>query len=226
MRILIAEDDHSIRSYLAQGMREAGYAVDTVVDGNEAMLAASTFDYDVAILDITMPGLSGIEVCRRLRARRREGLGILFVTARDSVTDRVLGLDAGADDYLVKPFAFAELLARVRALLRRGGGDRPLLQVADLTLDPAARRVARDGREIRLTTKEFALLEYLMRNAGKVLTKSMISEHVWDSELQAETNFIEVYIYSLRKKIDSPYSSALIQTIRGAGYRIEEPANS
>lgn len=221
MRILFAEDEDDIREYVSRGLREAGYAVDPVADGHDALSAASTVAYDVAVLDISMPGLDGLEVCRRLRAQPGKGPAILFLTARDSVQDRVDGLDAGADDYLVKPFAFAELLARVRALLRRGGGDSPLLAVADLTLDPATRRVVRAGKDIRLTNKEYMLLEYLMRNAGRVVTKTMIAEHVWDFELEAEANFIEVYIYSVRKKIDAPFGEPLIHTIRGAGYRMD-----
>lgn len=220
MRLLFAEDEDTIRQFVTRGLREAGYAVDPVVDGEEAMLAASTVAYDVAILDIAIPRLDGLEVCRRLRARPSRGPAILLLTARDAVADRVRGLDAGADDYLVKPFAFAELLARLRALLRRGGGDAPRLTAGDLTLDPATRRVTRAGTEIRLTTKEYQLLEYLLRNAGRVVTKTLIAEHVWDFALEAETNFIEVYIYSLRKKIDSPFGSRLIETVRGAGYRI------
>ena len=221
MRVLLAEDDEAIRTYVAQGLREAGYAVDPVADGAEALLAVSSVDYDVAILDIRMPHVDGMEVCRRLRSGADAGPGILLLTARDAVEDRVAGLHAGADDYLVKPFAFSELLARVRALLRRGPGAPPLLQLADLTVDPASREVIRAGTRIALTAKEFSLLEYLMRNAGRVVTKSMIAEHVWDFDLGAETNFIEVYIYSLRKKVDTPFDRRLIQTVRGAGYRID-----
>lgn len=223
MRVLFAEDEDAIREYVTRGLRETGYAVDPVSDGEEALLAAAAAPYDVAILDVAMPRLDGLAVCRRLRAQPGGGPPILFLTARDAVDDRVQGLDAGGDDYLVKPFAFAELLARVRALLRRGPGGPPLLQVADLTLDPATRTVSRAGRDVQLTNKEFMLLEYLMRNAGRVVTKTMIAEHVWDFTLEGETNFIEVYIYSLRKKIDTPSGAALIHTIRGAGYRLAAP---
>ena len=223
VRLLLAEDDPDIQAFVAQGLREAGYAVDAVDDGTEALLAAETVDYDLAVLDIGLPNLDGVTLCRRMRARSGRGPAILFLTARDSVEDRVEGLDAGADDYLVKPFAFAELLARLRSLLRRGSGDTPVLQVGDLSLDPASRRVTRAGVEIRLTNKEFALLEYLVRNAGRVVTKAMIAEHVWDFELSAETNFIEVYVYTLRKKLETPGGSNLIQTLRGAGYRLEAP---
>ena len=221
MRILLAEDEATIRAYVTQGLREAGYAVDSVADGDEALAAAQSVDYDLLILDVSMPGTDGLDVCRRLRSRPGAGSAILFLSARDTVNDRVAGLDAGAEDYLVKPFAFAELLARVRALLRRGPGDAPTLSVDDLVLDPAAHSVTRAGQPIRLTAKEFALLEYLLRNAGRLVSKTMIAEHVWDFDLEAGTNFIEVFIYSLRKKIDAPFAKPLIQTVRGAGYRID-----
>jgi DNA-binding response OmpR family regulator len=206
-----------------RGLEEAGYAVDAVAAGDEAWLAAQVVAYDVAILDVNLPGCDGFEVCRRLRARTEPGPAILFLTARDAVEDRVKGLDLGAEDYLVKPFAFAELLARVRALLRRGPGGAPRLRIAEVELDPAERKVTKDGAEIRLTAKEFALLEYLMRNAGRVVTKAMIAEHVWNFDLEAESNFIEVYIYALRKKLDLSSGQQLIQTLRGVGYRIDAP---
>ncbi|TAJ21592.1 MAG: response regulator transcription factor [Dehalococcoidia bacterium] len=223
MRILFAEDESTIREFVSRGLREAGYAVDVVADGEQALLAASTVDYDVIVLDVSMPRIDGFEVCRRIRAERRPGPPILFLTARDTVADRVTGLDAGAEDYLVKPFAFVELLARVRALLRRGVAAAPLLRAGDLILDPAAKRVTRAEQEIRLTAKEFALLEYLVRNAGRVVTKTMIAEHVWNFDLEAESNFIEVFIYALRKKVDAPFGHPLIQTVRGAGYRLDAP---
>jgi len=221
VRILFAEDEPTIRKYVSKGLAEAGYAVDAVKDGEEAWLAAQTVDYDVAILDIGLPGIDGFEVCRRIRARSDHGPAVLFLTARDAVEDRVLGLDLGAEDYLVKPFAFAELLARVRVLLRRGPSGPAVLSSGELLLDPAARRVTVHGDEIKLTAKEFALLEYLMRNAGRVVTKSMIAEHVWNFELDGESNFIEVFVYSLRKKVDTPLGRPLIQTVRGTGYRID-----
>ncbi|MEZ4482017.1 MAG: response regulator transcription factor [Dehalococcoidia bacterium] len=221
VRILFAEDEPTIRKYVSRGLAEAGYAVDAVKDGQEAWLAAQTVDYDVAILDIGLPGIDGFEVCRRIRARSDHGPAILFLTARDAVEDRVLGLDLGAEDYLVKPFAFAELLARVRVLLRRGPSGPAVLSSGELLLDPAARRVTVHGDEIKLTAKEFALLEYLMRNAGRVVTKSMIAEHVWNFDLDGESNFIEVFVYSLRKKVDGPLGRPLIQTVRGSGYRID-----
>lgn len=221
MRILVAEDETTIREYVTLGLRELGYAVDAVESGDDALLATQAVEYDIAILDINLPGLSGFEVCERIRERSPDGPAILFLTARDSVVDKVHGLDLGAEDYLVKPFAFEELAARVRVLLRRSPGQSPLLEVDDLVLDPASRRVKRAGRDVHLTAKEFALLEYLMRNAGNVLTKNMIAEHVWDFDLGAESNFIEALIYNVRKKVDSPFARPLIHTIRGAGYRCE-----
>jgi DNA-binding response OmpR family regulator len=175
----------------------------------------------VAILDVNLPVIDGFELCRRMRVQPNEGPAILFLTARDAIEDRVTGLDLGAEDYLVKPFAFAELLARVRVLLRRGTGTVPQLCVGNLLLDPVSRRVSVGGEPIRLTAKEFAVLEYLMRNAGRVVTKTMIADHVWNFSLEAESNFIEVYIYALRKKIDSPFGRQLIQTLRGVGYCID-----
>jgi DNA-binding response OmpR family regulator len=220
MRILVVEDDDTIRQFVVQGLREARYAVDFVTDGLEALAAVEVFDYDVIVLDIGIPKIDGLEVCQRVKAMGKHA-GVLMLTARDAVKDRVEGLDAGADDYLVKPFAFAELLARIRALLRRGGGEPALLQVAGVSLNPATHDVAVDGRHVYLSNKEFMLLEYLMRNAGRVTTKSMICEHVWDADLGAETNFIEVYVYALRKKLDSPGAPSLIQTVRGAGYKLQ-----
>ena len=223
MRILFAEDEPTLREFVTRGLTEAGYAVDAFADGEEAWLAATTVPYDVAILDVNLPGIDGFELCRRIRSTPAEGPAILFLTARDAIVDRVAGLDLGAEDYLVKPFAFAELLARIRSLLRRGPGTAAVLAVGDLVLDPSARKVSVAGSPISLTAKEFAVLEYLMRNAGRVVTKAMIAEHVWNFDLGAESNFIEVYIYALRKKIDAPYGRQLIQTMRGAGYRIDAP---
>lgn len=221
MRILFAEDDPTLREFVGKGLAEAGYAVDTVADGDEAWIACQVAPYDVAILDVNLPGCDGFELCRRLRSRGDAGPPILFLTARDAVADRVNGLDLGAEDYLVKPFAFDELLARVRALLRRGSGGGPLLVVSDLVLNPATRMVKRAGADVRLTAKEFALLEYLMRNAGRVVTKTMIADHVWNFELEAESNFIEVCVYALRKKLGANAGDPLIRTLRGVGYRID-----
>lgn len=225
MRLLFAEDEATLREFVTRGLEEAGYAVDAVADGEEAIVASRTVDYDAVILDIQMPAMNGLDVCRRIRERGQPGPPILFLTARDSVADRVRGLDSGAEDYLVKPFAFPELLARIRSLLRRGSASvAPVLTVDNLELDPATRQVRRAGRDIHLSSKEFALLEYLMRSAGRVVTKAMIAEHVWNFDLEAESNFIEVFIYALRKKIDAPFERPLIQTIRGAGYRLDAPA--
>lgn len=223
MRILFAEDEPTLAEYVSRGLTEAGYAVDTVADGEEAWLAASAVPYDIAILDVNLPGMDGFDVCRRIRSRSAPGPAILFLTARDTIEDRVTGLDLGAEDYLVKPFAFAELLARIRVLLRRGAGTPTVLEVGELTLDPATYRVAVASHPVSLTAKEFAVLEYLMRNAGRVVTKAMIAEHVWNFDLAGESNFIEVYVYALRKKIDAPFGRQTIQTIRGAGYRIDAP---
>jgi DNA-binding response OmpR family regulator len=220
MRILVVEDDETIRQFVVQGLREARYAVDGVADGSEALAAAQVFDYDVVVLDLGIPKVDGIEVCQRIKASGKK-TAILMLTARDAVKDRVEGLDAGADDYLVKPFAFAELRARIRALLRRGGGEPALLEAGHVSLNPATHEVMVGGNAVYLSNKEFMLLEYLMRNAGRVTTKSMISEHVWDADLGAETNFIEVYVYALRKKLDVPGEPSLIQTVRGAGYRLQ-----
>ena len=223
MRILFAEDEPTLAEYVSRGLTEAGYAVDTVADGEDAWLAASTVPYDVAILDVNLPGMDGFDVCRRIRSRSAPGPAILFLTARDTIEDRVAGLDLGAEDYLVKPFAFAELLARIRVLLRRGAGTPTVIEVGELTLEPATYRVAVAGNTVSLTAKEFAVLEYLMRNAGRVVTKAMIAEHVWNFDLAGESNFIEVYVYALRKKIDAPFGRQTIHTIRGAGYRIDAP---
>ena len=223
MRILLAEDEPTLREFVARGLVEAGYAVDAVGDGEDAWLAALVVPYDVAILDVNLPTMDGFELCRRLRVGPGEGPAILFLTARDAIADRVAGLDLGAEDYLVKPFAFAELLARVRSLLRRGPGSPPVLAVGTVRLDPASRSVAVGGAPVRLSAKEFAVLEYLMRNAGRVVTKTMIADHVWNLSLEAESNFIEVCIYALRRKIAAPDGMRLIQTVRGAGYRIDAP---
>ncbi len=221
MRILLAEDDDMLRTALTRGLGEAGYAVDAFASGDDAFLATRTVPYDAAILDINLPGIDGFELCRRLHASGGDVPPVLFLTARDAIEDRVAGLDLGAEDYLVKPFAFAELLARIRVLLRRGPGAPPVLAVGDLRLDPSKRLVQRRDTELRLTAREFALLEYLMRNAGRVVTKPMIADHVWNFELESESNFIEVYIYTLRKKLDAAGGDPLIHTVRGVGYRFD-----
>lgn len=220
MRVLVVEDERRIADFVCRGLSEQGYAVDVAYDGDEALQWTDVADYDVIILDVMLPVRDGIEVCRTLRDRRLR-TPILMLTARDAVEDRVRGLDSGADDYLVKPFAFAELLARLRALTRR----EPValgtaLQVGDLTLDTVTREVCRQRARIDLTTKEFALLEYLMRHPNQVLTRTMIAEHVWSYDFDNSTNVIDVHVRNLRRKIDDPFPAKLIQTIRGAGYRI------
>jgi two-component system copper resistance phosphate regulon response regulator CusR len=179
----------------------------------------------VAVLDVTLPDIDGFEICRRLR-KAEHAPPVLFLTARDSIEDRVAGLDLGAEDYIVKPFAFPELLARIRVLLRRGPGAPPVLMAGDVLLDPSSRVVTRAGNAIQLTAREFSFLEYLMRNAGQVVTKQMIADHVWNFDLDAESNFIEVYIYTLRKKLDFPGSPPIIHTLRGVGYRFDAPASA
>lgn len=205
---------------LARGLREEGYAVDAVRDGNEGLWMATEQEYDAVVLDIMLPGLDGFEVCRQMRAADRWA-PVLMLTARDAVTDRVNGLDAGADDYLVKPFSFAELAARLRALVRRPAGERPpVLEVGDLRLDPARHQVWRGETPIELSPKELALLELLMRHAGEVVTRTRILEHVWDFAYDGLSNVVDQYIAYLRKKIDRPFGRGDIETVRGAGYRL------
>lgn len=223
MRILLVEDDRKAARILATGLEEEGFVVDVAASGEEGEDLAGVNDYDLIVLDWLLPGMPGIEVCRRLRRRRLE-TPILMLTARDAVDDRVAGLDAGADDYLTKPFAFAELLARVRALLRRREGMRqPVLEVADLRLDPVGHRVSRGGEPIELTAKEYAILEYLMRHAGRVVTRTELGEHVWREEHDNLTNLVDVHVSHLRKKLGTGRGLALIQTVRGRGFRLAPP---
>jgi DNA-binding response OmpR family regulator len=224
MRILIVEDARPMADALARGLRENGYAVDIAHDGEKGLELAEINGYDVIVLDILLPLRDGISVCRTLRERGVH-TPVLMLTARDAVEDRVAGLDAGADDYLTKPFAFRELLARLRALLRRGVEVRPpRLSLSDLTLDTTSRRVWRSGLEIRLTTKEYAFLEYLLTHAGEVISRESISEHVWDENFDPFSNLIEVYIQRLRRKIDDGRQVKLIHTRRGAGYMLSAEA--
>ena len=218
MRILLVEDEPSAAQMLAKGLREQCYAVDVATDGEAAVYQAGINDYDLVILDVMLPFKDGFEVCRDLRA---EGLTfpILMLTARDAPPDRVAGLDMGADDYLTKPFDFHELLARLRALLRRGPALRPeTVEIADLSIDMRARRVKRGGRQIELTAKEYALLEYLARRAGEVVTRAEIAEHVWEENFDPFSNLIEVYVQRLRRKIDEGHAPKLLRTRRGEGY--------
>jgi DNA-binding response OmpR family regulator len=219
MRVLVVEDDRKVASFIRQGLQEEGYTVEVAADGAaalELLLGGSAFD--LVVLDVMLPKRDGFAVLRAMRGER-VGTPVLLLTARDAVPDRVTGLDLGADDYLTKPFAFAEFLARVRALLRRGTGSRaPVLSVADLSLDPARREVTRAGRRISLTAREYALLEYFLRNAGRVLTRPMLAEHVWGLDFDPETNIVDVYVGYLRRKIDREGQPRLLHTVRGAGY--------
>ena len=218
MRILLVEDDKKVASFIRKGMEEEGYAVDVAADGETGLHMGLDRLHDLVILDVMLPQKPGFQVVRELR-QAKIAIPVLMLTSRDTIEDKVQGLDAGADDYLTKPFAFAELLARVRALLRRGTEARaPKLQVADLILDPATRSVTRSGQPITLTNREFALLEYLMRNAGRVLSRTMIADHVWDYNFDSGTNVIDVYVNYLRKKIDADHEPKLLHTVRGAGY--------
>jgi len=206
--------------FIARGLREQAYAVDLVADGEAALYNAVINDYDAAILDVMLPLKDGLEVCRELRAQGWR-VPVLMLTARDAVYDRIAGLDSGADDYLTKPFSFGELLARLRALLRRGSQLLPtVITVADLKIDTRGQRASRAGRRLGLTTKEYALLEYLGRNAGRVLGRQEIGEHVWDDAFDPFSNLIEVFINRLRRKVDEPFSAHLIHTRRGAGYEL------
>ena len=218
MRILVVEDEKKVASFIRQGLGEEGYAVDVALNGEEGLAMARDGVHDLIILDIGLPKMNGLQVLQELR-RRKVTTPVLLLTVRATIEDKVLGLDAGADDYLTKPFAFQELVARVRALLRRRTEGGPaVLQFADLTLDPARHTAFRGSQKIDLTAKEFALLDYFMRNPGRVLTRTMIIEHVWDYDFDTGTNVVDVYVNYLRKKIDSDREPTLIHTIRGVGY--------
>jgi heavy metal response regulator len=222
LRILIVEDDKKVAGFIKKGLEEETYAVDVAVDGEEGLYHAEQDQYDLVILDLMLPKMDGLQVMTRLRKAKIQ-TPILLLTAKDSVEDKVTGLNQGADDYLTKPFAFSELLARVRVLLRRGKAEaKTVLQVGNLALDLVSHKVQRDGREIDLTGKEYSLLEYFMRNQGKVLTRTMIAEHVWDYNFDTFTNVIDVYINHLRKKIDKGHSQKLLHTLRGVGYVMRE----
>ena len=223
MRVLVVEDEVSLAETIRDGLTEAGFAIDMVHDGVEGLWSASETPhgaYDAIVLDIMLPRLSGYEVCRQLRARE-VWTPILMLTAKDGEYDQADALDLGADDYLTKPFSFVVLVARLRALIRRGAPERPVVLTAgDLSLDPAERRVARAGTPVSLTPREFALLEFLLRNRGQAMTKTAIIENVWDAHFNGDPNIVEVYVGYLRKKIDHPFGRAAIETVRGAGYRV------
>ena len=222
MRILVIEDERRLCNIIKRGLLEEGYAVDTAYDGEDGEYLAETTPYDLIILDIMLPKKDGIEVCQELRLKR-VNMPILMLTAKDTVEDRVKGLDAGADDYLIKPFAFNELLARIRALLRREGPSKsPRLQVGGLVMDTLTREVWRGQRKFELTSKEYVILEYFMRHPNMVITRTMLEEHAWDYEFDSMSNLIDVYIRRLRHKIDERGQASLIQTVRGAGYRLRE----
>ena len=221
MRLLVVEDSAKMASLLRRGLTEEGYAVDVVTNGVDAVWLATEESFDAIVLDVVLPDIDGFEVCRRLR-RAGRWAPLVMLTARDDVSDRVKGLDAGADDYLTKPFAFEELFARLRSLVRRGPHERsPVLEVGDLALDPAEHSLRRGNEPIRLTPREFALLQFFMQHAGEALTRPRLLEHVWDFAFDGDPNIVDVYIGYLRDKIDRPFGRASIATVRGIGYRLE-----
>lgn len=224
MRLLVVEDDRRLASFIERGLKEHGCAVDVLHDGNEVGGQAETIDYDCVVLDLMLPGRSGLQVLRDIRARK-PGLPVLMLTAKNSPEDRVVGLDSGADDYMGKPFALSELTARIRALLRRGKPQDTTLRLADLEVDIIRRRVTRAGHVVDLKPKEYALLEYLIRNSDRPVPKSLIIEHVWDIHFDSISNVVEVHINSLRNKIDRGAAVPLIRTIRGVGYMLTDQAS-
>jgi two-component system, OmpR family, response regulator len=222
MRVLVVEDEIKMAGLLRRGLVEEGLAVDVAASGEDALARAAATDYDAIVLDVMLPGMSGFEACRRLRERGTWS-PVLILTARDAVEDRIAGLDGGADDYLTKPFSLAELTARLRALFRRQPSERPaVLEVGDIRLDPATRTVARDGAEVGLSAKEFALLETFMRSPGRVLSRFHLLEHAWDYSYEQRSNVVDVYIRYLREKLDRPFGVESIETVRGSGYRLRE----
>jgi two-component system OmpR family response regulator len=220
MRVLVVEDEVKMASLIRRGLREEGLSADVAVRGEDALWMAQATEYDAIVLDVMLPGIDGFETCERLR-KAEVWSPVLILTARDAVGDRVAGLDGGADDYLIKPFSFAELLARLRALVRRGPIERPvILEVGDLRLDPATHRVWRRGSEVALSAKEFSLLEAFMRRPGEVLSRYSLLEHAWDYEYENRSNVVDVYVRYLREKVDRPFGVESIETVRGAGYRM------
>ena len=222
MRLLVVEDDKKLASYIVEGLQEAGFAVDHCADGEAGLMKAAGNEYGAIVVDIMLPGLSGLALVQELR-RQRVTVPVLFLSAKASVDDRVTGLQAGGDDYLPKPFAFAELLARVQALVRRGsrGSEATMLEVGDLKIDLLSRKATRGSTRIELRAREFSLLEYLMRNAGRVVTKTMILNHVWDYSFDPQTNVVDVLVCRVRNKVDKGFEPKLIRTIRGMGYVLE-----
>jgi DNA-binding response OmpR family regulator len=225
VRILVVEDEHKLAGVLKRGLEEHGYAVDVAYDGEDGLAMATAAPYDVVVLDVMLPKLDGLSLCNQLRAKNIH-MPVLMLTARDAVDDRVAGLDSGADDYLTKPFAFRELLARIRALLRRDGRNArdPILRVADLQIDTVSHEVRRSGKLVDLTSKEYAILEYFARNPNRVLTRTQIAEHVWDFDFVSMSNVIDVYIGYLRRKLGDDSEPRLLRTIRGTGYQLRVAA--
>lgn len=223
MRIFLAEDETAIAGFLKEGLEEEGFAVDVATNGREALEMAMTNlgEYDIILLDWMMPGVSGIEICRRIR-KENKAIPVIFLTAKDTVDDTVFGLEAGANDYLKKPFAFEELLARIKVLLRNKTGEQNIFETGNIVLDTEAHLVTKNGQAVELTQKEFALLEYLLRNKGKVCRRSRIIEKIWDIHFDKDTSVIDVFINALRKKLDTKDSESFIQTIRGVGYRVND----
>jgi two-component system copper resistance phosphate regulon response regulator CusR len=226
MRILLVEDEKKVADIIERGLKAERYAVDVCYDGNQGWETANAYDYDLIILDLMLPGLSGTEILERVR-RKNSQVPILILTARDSMDDKVTNFERGADDYLTKPFAFAELLVRVKALLRRGPVNRSsVLRVGDLEIDRLSQKVRRAGKKIDLTGKEYALLEYLATHPGRVFSRTMIIEHVWDQSFQGLTNIVDVYVRHLREKIDDPYDNKLLHTVRGVGYSLSDEVSA
>jgi len=220
VRVLVVEDEVKMARAIRRGLEAEGYSVDVAGEGEDALHRATESEYDAVVLDVMLPGMDGFELCEALRKRGR-WVPVLMLTARDAVEDRIRGLDVGADDYLVKPFAFGELLARLRALIRRGATERPtILEVKDVALDPAGHTVTRAGRPVALSAREFALLEFLMRHPGEVLSRSRILEHVWDYNYDGFSNVVDVYVGYLRRKLERPHGRPFIRTVRGVGYAV------
>jgi DNA-binding response OmpR family regulator len=226
MRILLIEDEVKLASFIKRGLVAERYAVDVAKDGRSGLELAQTYQYDLILLDLMLPGMDGSDVLRRIR-KENSSVPVLIVSARDTVPDKVANMETGADDYLTKPFAFAELLVRIKALMRRGPVNRAsTIRISDLELDRLSQQVKRAGQRIELTAKEYALLEYLMSNAGRVLSRNMIIEHVWDQSFDGITNIVDVYIRHLRSKVDTGHDSKLLKTVRGVGYSIREGAEA